>query len=97
MPDHWHGLVVLGGMDTLSSLVGRVKGALARAANSADGTFGPVWAAGFHDRALRFEDDLRVTARYVVMNPVRARIVTRIGLYPFWDATWIDVRSREPL
>jgi hypothetical protein len=28
-------------------------------------------------------------ARYVVMNPVRAGLVSRVGDYPFWDAAWI--------
>jgi hypothetical protein len=47
-----------------------------------------VWERGFHDRALRHEDDLVDMARYLVLNPVRARVVRRIGDYPYWDAIW---------
>ncbi|WP_291219560.1 transposase [Dokdonella sp.] len=90
MPDHWHGMIELGDMDSLSSLVGRVKGTLAHAVNAAMGSRGSVWDVGFHDRALRSEDDALAVARYIVLNPVRAGLVPRVGLYPFWDAVWVD-------
>ena|SRR5690242_2443060 len=45
--------------------------------------------AGYHDRALRREEDVVATARYVVMNPVRAGLVSRIGDYPHWNAIWV--------
>lgn len=48
-----------------------------------------VWQRGFHDRALRQEEDLIATARYVVANPLRAGLVDRIGDYPWWDAVWL--------
>ena len=50
---------------------------------------GRVWAAGYHDRALRAEVDIPHVARYLVLNPVRAGLVARVGDYPFWDAVWI--------
>ncbi len=90
MPDHWHGLIQLGECDTLSGLVGRIKGAMAHAANMAGHRRGAVWAPGFHDHALRTDEDLHGIARYIVMNPVRAGLVTRVGSYPFWDAIWLD-------
>ncbi|KAF0220467.1 MAG: hypothetical protein FD174_1121 [Geobacteraceae bacterium] len=51
---------------------------------------GRVWQKGFHDRALRRDEDLRSVARYMVMNPVRAGIVQRIWYYPLWDAVWVE-------
>jgi hypothetical protein len=39
---------------------------------------------------LRDDESLLAVARYVVLNPVRARLVKKIGLYPFWDAVWLD-------
>ena len=89
MPDHWHGLLELGEVDTLSTLVGRIKGATANAVNVKRNCRGRVWAEGFHDRALRREEDLLSIARYVVLNPVRAGLVARIAEYPFWDAIWL--------
>lgn len=51
---------------------------------------GRVWQKGFHDRAVRRDEDIQAIARYLVMNPVRAGIVTRIWDYPLWDAVWVD-------
>ncbi len=90
MPDHWHGLVQLGQTDNLSALIQRVKGGAARAANKARSRSGvAVWSSGFHDHALRADEDLRSVARYVVLNPVRAGLAVRVGEYPFWDAVWL--------
>ena len=90
MPDHWHGLVELGATDTMSTLIGRIKGTTARATNAYRQSRGPVWADGFHDHALRAEDDLLAVGRYIVLNPVRAGLVRSPGEYPFWDAVWLD-------
>jgi REP element-mobilizing transposase RayT len=48
-----------------------------------------LWQKGFHDRALRREDDLAEVARYVVSNPVRAGLVSKTGAYSHWDAIWV--------
>ena len=88
MPDHWHGLIELGAMETLSACVQRLKANTARTFRRVQVSC-RVWAPGFHDRALRSGDDLRIAARYVVSNPVRAGIVRNVGSYPYWDAVWI--------
>lgn len=82
MPDHLHWLLQLE-QGLLSALVGRVKSISAKRLGR------PIWQAGFHDRALRREEDLQATARYLVANPLRAGLVTRVGLYPHWDAIWL--------
>lgn len=51
---------------------------------------GRVWQKGFHDRAIRRDEDIRDVARYLVMNPVRAGIARRIWDYPLWDAVWVE-------
>ncbi|MEO6689596.1 MAG: transposase [Dokdonella sp.] len=89
MPDHWYGLIELGASESLSAIVRRLKGTTARAVNLANGSSGSVWASEFHDHALRSEEDVVDLARYIVLNPVRAGLVTRIGDYPFWDAIWL--------
>lgn len=95
MPDHWHGLIELGDGDNLSALVGRIKGASAHAVNAQRQVRGHVWTDGFHDHAVRSQEDILDIARYIILNPVRAAIVKRVADYPFWDAVWIDaVRSR---
>lgn len=76
MPDHCHWLLSLESR-SLSSVVGRVKARCAKAIAQ-----GPLWQPGFHDHAARQEDDLQTMARYLVANPLRAGLVTRVADYP---------------
>jgi REP element-mobilizing transposase RayT len=89
MPDHVHWMLQLGESMGLGEAVNRLKSASARRLNRRMGQQGTIWARAFHDRALRREDDLKVMARYLVANPVRAGLVERVGDYPFWDAVWL--------
>ena len=83
MPDHLHWLVQLGDSDSLSQCVQRMKSLSTKAVGLG------LWQKGFHDRALRQEDDLAEVARYVVSNPVRAGLVSKTGAYSHWDAIWV--------
>ncbi len=89
MPDHVHWLLQLGERDRLPLVVDRMKACSARAVNRATGRRGPLWARAYHDHALRGDEDLAATARYIVANPVRAGLVKRVGDYPFWNAVWL--------
>ncbi len=42
---------------------------------------------------LRNDEDLTTVARYLIANPVRAGLVDRAGMYPFWDAVWVGEDS----
>ena len=88
MPDHVHWLLQLGTSADLARLVGAMKSASSRAVHRS-GVMGPVWASGFHDRAIRKDEDLLPVARYVVANPLRAGLVKRFGDYPFWDSVYL--------
>ena len=88
MPDHWHSLITLQ-TGTISNFMQRIKGRSAIAINRALGNQGKLWQKGFHDRAIREEEDLQVIARYIVANPLRASLVKKIGDYPLWDAIWL--------
>lgn len=94
MPDHWHGVVQLGERDDLSTIINRAKSAMAKARNRVTGNRGRVWERGYHDHALRRDEDLVKIARYVVSNPVRAGLVQSVRRYPFWDAVWIPLAHR---
>ena len=89
MPDHFHGLVQLGEAIDLPNLMNRIKSASARRVNRVIGREGALWARAYHDHALRREEDLFQTARYIVANPVRAGLVKRVGDYPFLNAIWL--------
>ncbi|QYZ67134.1 MAG: transposase [Gammaproteobacteria bacterium (ex Lamellibrachia satsuma)] len=88
MPDHLHWLLQLEKED-LSSVMQGVKSVSAHSINRSRGTHRPVWQAGFHDHALRRDEDVKSVARYVVANPKRAGLVQRLGDYPLWDAMWL--------
>lgn len=87
MPDHFHWLLELGHIP-LSRAVGGVMSSVARQLRNASG-MESVWQKGFHDHAIRGDEDLAAAARYIVMNPVRAGLVRRVGDYPLWDAVWL--------
>ncbi|WXL25948.1 transposase [Ectopseudomonas mendocina] len=88
MPDHWHWLVSLR-EPALAVLMQRVKGRSARFINQALGRQGRLWQTGYHERALRREEDVQSVARYLVANPLRAGLVQHVGEYPLWDAVWL--------
>lgn len=87
MPDHFHWLMQLGDRGSLSSVVQRVKSCTTRKLRSA----GHVceWQQGFHDHAVRREEDLKGLARYIVANPLRAGLVKNARDYPHWDCIWL--------
>lgn len=88
MPDHLHWLVTLQS-GNLPALVQRIKSCSAISINHFLGSQGQVWQKGFHDHALRKDEDVQTVARYIVANPLRAGLVERIGDYPLWDAIWL--------
>ena len=89
MPDHLHWLFQLSNGANLSATVGSLKSQSSKAVNSGLGKSTPVWRRGFHDRGLRREEDIAQIARYIIANPLRAGLVSKVGDYPLWDATWV--------
>ncbi|NWC00929.1 transposase [Pseudomonas gingeri] len=95
MPDHFHWLIELKN-STLPELMLATKSRSARQINARLGRSGKLWQKGFHDRAIRREENLLAVARYIVANPLRAGLVKRVQDYPLWDAVWLeDVDCRE--
>ena len=81
MPDHVHWLLELDG--DLASAVRLYKAKVSSELGDR------IWQRGYHDRAIRTEDNLRDTARYLVANPLRAGLVDNIRDYSFWNAAWL--------
>ena len=88
MPDHFHWLIELQ-RGSLSELMQRTKSLSTKAMNRSVGGKICLWQQGYHDRALRRDEDLVKMARYVVANPLRAGLVEKLGDYPLWDAVWV--------
>ena len=82
MPDHVHWLLQLHSGE-LPVVMKRVKSLSARSLG------GSLWQSGYHDRALRKEENLPEVARYIVANPLRAGLVDSVRQYPHWDAVWL--------
>jgi REP element-mobilizing transposase RayT len=83
MPDHLHWLMMLQ-EENLSDVMRRLK------ARSAQAIGHTVWQANYFDHAVREDEDLKKMARYIVANPLRAKLVERIGDYSLWDAVWLE-------
>ncbi|UGB38267.1 REP-associated tyrosine transposase [Frateuria soli] len=88
MPDHWHGLLQLGD-EPLGGVINRLKAGATRALRMKHLVEGPVWDRGYHDHALRADEDVRNAARYLVANPLRAGLATHVLDYPYWNAVWL--------
>jgi putative transposase len=83
MPDHIHWLFELKA-ESLSRCVQRVKSQVSR------GIGNTIWQKGFYDHGIRSDESLIRAARYIVANPLRAGLVSKIGDYPHWDSVWLE-------
>ena len=83
MPDHVHWLLQLTEGVSLSNVIKSMKSESAKAIGR------PIWQAGYYDHALRKDEDIQTIARYIVANPIRAGLVTKVGDYSHWDAIWL--------
>lgn len=90
MPDHLHWLFSLGNNFDLSRVIALVKRRASYQINQLNNQSGTrLWQPGFHDRAIRKEENIKDVARYIIANPLRAGLVDRIADYPFWHAVWL--------
>lgn len=83
MPDHVHWLMQLKERASLSEAVRLYKAKVSLLLGQ------HAWQSGFHDHALRAEENLAEVARYIVANPLRAGLCDKIGNYPYWNAIWL--------
>jgi REP element-mobilizing transposase RayT len=95
MPDHLHWLFALQNDWSLAKVMQSVKGRSAYQIQKIRHERGEIdanqvlWQEGYHDIALRKEEDLQQFARYIVANPLRAGLVSKIADYSLWDAVWL--------
>jgi len=88
MHDHWHGLVELGGHDDLALVINRFKSLVSKRLRQIKPNT-RIWARGFHDHALRQDEDTQAAAHYIITNPLRAGLAERVEDYPYWDCVWL--------
>ncbi|MHC1651724.1 REP-associated tyrosine transposase [Stenotrophomonas maltophilia] len=87
MPDHLHWLVQLR-EKSLGYCVQRFKSRSGLLINQHRRSAGAVWHAGCYDHAIRSEESLRKHARYILANPIRAGLATRLGECPYGWCRW---------
>jgi REP element-mobilizing transposase RayT len=90
MPDHLHWLIQLQQDLSLSTVMQSIKSKSSHKINRLLGRTGKVWQPGYHDHALRREEDVKDIARYIIANPIRAGLVASVMDYPHWDAVWLE-------
>ncbi len=88
MPDHLHWLFQLRKC-SLDEALCRLKSRSGRNINLHLSNRGRLWQKGYFEQAVRREENLKAIARYIILNPVRAGLVQRVGDYPLWDAAWL--------
>jgi putative transposase len=82
MPDHVHLLVE--GRSERANLCHFAKLAKQRSGSTHSRRAGcSLWQEGYHDRVLRDGEDIRLLARYMLNNPVRAGLVKDPTGYPY--------------
>jgi len=91
MPDHLHWLIQLGSDMTLSGAMRKLKGRSTASIRNYRNVSAKIWQRGFHEHAVRREENIVAIARYIVANPLRAGLVSSLRDYPLWDAKWLDM------
>jgi putative transposase len=86
MPDHYHLVLALGEILSLSEAIGKVNENPARLIRRAAGLPRSFWQDGFHDHLIRPTEDVRKYIEYVHMNPVEANLVLKPEDWPFSSA-----------
>ena len=97
MPDHFH--VIITPVDIpLERAVQFIKGGFSFRAGRELASGCEIWQKGFTDHRIREAADYGRCRDYIFMNPVRARLCTEPGQYPFSSAHsgWVldDVPQR---
>jgi REP element-mobilizing transposase RayT len=88
MPDHVHWLLSLTEASCLPFVVAACKANSARAMKGIGLVDGSPWQPKYYEHKIRADEDLQQQARYLIANPLRAGLVSRLADYPWWWAQW---------
>lgn len=87
MPNHVHVLMSLGAGESLSRVVAGWKRFSATRINKARSAAGALWQKDYFDRMIRDWDHFIQVARYIRVNPEKAKLTT--GRYSLHEAPWV--------
>ena len=83
MPEHIHVLCQLKD-GSLEKVTHKLKSFTSKQIGRLISRQGPVWQSGYHDHAVRKDEDMNKIRLYCLNNPVRAQIVADFRDYPHW-------------
>eukprot|EP00913_Durusdinium_trenchii_P006435 g6047.t1 len=88
MPDHVHLLFRItqlsdGSWPELPKIVHSIKSYSSNVIQDRRGEHGALWQREYFDRIVRDSDEAQEKFEYILMNPVKAGLVDKPGLYPF--------------
>ncbi len=86
MPDHFHLLITPAPNLALERAVQFIKGGSSHRIKKELGYTFPIWQTGFYDHRIRDATNYRRHREYILLNPVRARLVKTSEEYPFCSA-----------
>ena len=87
MPNHYH-VILEATREALSEGVQWLDGVYAQEFNARHGRWGHLFGARFASWVIDDEAHLYAASRYVLANPVRARLVERAEDWPWSDSRW---------
>jgi putative transposase len=94
MPDHAHLVIQIGSVG-LIDVVADLKSRTTRLWWQQGGA-GALWQRSFHDHGIRGQRDFEATISYILMNPIRAGLVTEWTDYPYFTGTAIASPDLTP-
>ena len=86
MPDHFHLLLTVDSGMTIERAVQFIKGGFAFRAGREFGMRPPIWQKGFYDVRVWNPQQYERSQEYIHNNPVKRRLVSEAGLYPYSSA-----------
>ena len=88
MPNHVHFVIrLLQGNSGISNIMKGIKGTSARKSNLFLGRTGKFWQDESYDRLIRNDVELYFVIKYVLLNPVKSRLV---NIWSDWQNTFCD-------
>ncbi len=87
MPEHLHWQFQILSNNTLSNIVRLFKGRTA--ASFYQFEVYRLWQKGYYDHLIRNEEDLIASVRYIIANPLRAKLIANVADYPYWDCVYV--------
>lgn len=94
MPNHVHMLVTPSEGASLTEIVRPIKSYSAKCIHDRFGGSGRFWQPDFFDRLVRNEQHYERVAKYIEWNPVKAKLCTDPGSWPYSSFSFRRLRAR---